>query len=95
MLSNPRVIFLIWLFVLVYAPVLTIAGHFINFSEIYLYCVFLLNIKKIKTFDIAKIHVVALKKVIDFKFCSRKGCRWHGISDEDLRFIMLDDSQEW
>ncbi|HNT51965.1 MAG TPA: hypothetical protein PKH19_01085, partial [Candidatus Syntrophosphaera sp.] len=44
---------------------------------------------------VAKIHVGALKKLVDFKFCSRKGCTWHGISDEDLRYVMLEDSQEW
>jgi ssDNA-binding Zn-finger/Zn-ribbon topoisomerase 1 len=44
---------------------------------------------------IAKIHVSAMKKLADFKFCTRKGCKWHGISDEDLGYIMLEDSQEW
>jgi hypothetical protein len=45
--------------------------------------------------SIAKVHISALKKLIDFRFCSLKGCTWHGISDEDLRYVMLDDSKEW
>lgn len=44
---------------------------------------------------VAKIHISALKKLVDFRFCTRKGCTWHGISDEDLRDVMLDDSKEW
>lgn len=44
---------------------------------------------------VAKIQVSALKKLVDFKFCSRKGCTWHGIADEDLRYVLLEDSQEW
>jgi ssDNA-binding Zn-finger/Zn-ribbon topoisomerase 1 len=45
--------------------------------------------------EIAKIHISAMKKLVDFKFCTRKGCTWHGISDEDLSYVMLEDSREW
>ncbi len=45
--------------------------------------------------EIVGFNVVVLKKVIEFLFCSRKGCRWHGLSDEDLNFIKLEESEEW
>lgn len=45
--------------------------------------------------DLVQINVSAMRKLIDFYFCSRKGCTWHGLSDEDLNYIMLEDSQEW
>jgi ssDNA-binding Zn-finger/Zn-ribbon topoisomerase 1 len=45
--------------------------------------------------DLVRINVSAMRKLIDFYFCSRKGCTWHGLSDEDLNYIMLEDSQEW
>ncbi|MCX6235199.1 MAG: hypothetical protein NT175_10870 [Bacteroidetes bacterium] len=43
----------------------------------------------------AKIAVSASKKIIDFFICSKKGCRWHGLSEEDLYDIQLEDSLEW
>ena len=43
----------------------------------------------------AKIKVSARTKFIDFYICSKKGCRWHGLSDEDLHEIDLEDSMEW
>lgn len=45
--------------------------------------------------DLVQINVSAMRKLIDFYFCSRKGCTWHGLSDEDVNFIKLEDSQEW
>lgn len=45
--------------------------------------------------DLVRINVSAMRRLIDFFFCSRKGCRWHGLSDEDLNYIRLEDSQEW
>jgi ssDNA-binding Zn-finger/Zn-ribbon topoisomerase 1 len=45
--------------------------------------------------ELVRFNVSAMRKVIDFYFCSRKGCRWHGLSDEDLNYIMLEDSTEW
>lgn len=41
------------------------------------------------------ISVLALNKLIDFFFCSKKGCPWHGLSDEDITDIVLEDSNEW
>jgi predicted RNA-binding Zn-ribbon protein involved in translation (DUF1610 family) len=43
----------------------------------------------------AKISVSARTKIIDFYICSKKGCRWHGLSEEDLYDIELEDSLEW
>ena len=45
--------------------------------------------------DLVRINVSAMSKLIDFYFCTRKGCKWHGLSDEDLNYIMLEDSEEW
>lgn len=45
--------------------------------------------------SIAKINVAALSKLINFYICSKKGCTWHGLSDEDLNDIILEDSEEW
>ena len=44
---------------------------------------------------IARITVGAMHKLITFFICLRKGCTWHGISGEDTKLIMLEDSQEW
>jgi predicted RNA-binding Zn-ribbon protein involved in translation (DUF1610 family) len=43
----------------------------------------------------AKIAVSARTKLIDFYLCSKKGCRWHGLDDNDLHDIELEDSLEW
>lgn len=45
--------------------------------------------------DLVQINVSAMRRLIDFYFCSRKGCTWHGLSNEDLNYITLEDSQEW
>ncbi|HUU77316.1 MAG TPA: hypothetical protein VMX55_03160 [candidate division Zixibacteria bacterium] len=45
--------------------------------------------------SIVGIQVAAVSKLIDFYFCSKKGCRWHGLSEEDIRDIILEDSREW
>lgn len=45
--------------------------------------------------EIAKIQVAAMTKMIDFYICSKKGCTWHGLSDEDIQSIILEDSKEW
>ena len=44
---------------------------------------------------IVGIHIAALSKIIDFFFCSKKGCHWHGMSKEDIDDIILEDSDEW
>ncbi|MBM4157438.1 MAG: hypothetical protein FJ216_01500 [Ignavibacteria bacterium] len=43
----------------------------------------------------ARIHISARSKLIDFYICSKKGCRWHGLSEDDINEIKLDDSLEW
>lgn len=45
--------------------------------------------------EIAKIKVAAMSKMIDFFICAKKGCTWHGLSDDDLQDIILEDSPEW
>jgi hypothetical protein len=45
--------------------------------------------------SIAKINVSASTKLIDFYICTKKGCRWHGLSEEDLYNIKLEESDEW
>jgi hypothetical protein len=44
---------------------------------------------------IAKISVTARTKLIDFFICTKKGCKWHGLQEEDLYDIRLEDSLEW
>ncbi len=44
---------------------------------------------------IAKVIVGARTKMIDFYICSRKGCTWHGLNEDDLENIKLEDSLEW
>ena len=45
--------------------------------------------------EVAKIAVAAMSKMIDFYICSKKGCTWHGLSDEDFKYIIFEDSEEW
>ena len=45
--------------------------------------------------NIVGIYVAAISKLIDFYFCSKKGCQWHGLSKEDINDIVLEDSREW
>jgi len=45
--------------------------------------------------EVAKLLVTAMTKMIDFYVCSKKGCTWHGLSDEDLQSIALEDSKDW
>ncbi len=44
---------------------------------------------------IVGVSVAALSKIIDFYFCSKKGCHWHGMSKEDIDDIIIEDSSEW
>lgn len=44
---------------------------------------------------VGAISISARSKLIDFYLCSKKGCRWHGLSEEDINDIKLDDSLEW
>jgi methionyl-tRNA synthetase len=43
----------------------------------------------------AKVTLGAMHKLISFYICLRKGCTWHGLSNEDTKLIMLEDSREW
>ena len=45
--------------------------------------------------EIARMNVSASKRLVDFYICAKKGCRWHGLSKEDLNDIRLEDSLEW
>lgn len=45
--------------------------------------------------EVFKVAVSARTKLLDFYLCSKKGCRWHGLSKEDLNDIRLEDSLEW
>lgn len=44
---------------------------------------------------ISKINVSASTKLIDFYICTKKGCKWHGLSEDDLFSIKLEESDEW
>lgn len=44
---------------------------------------------------VAKIALSARTKLLDFYLCTKKGCKWHGLSEGDLYDIRLDDSDEW
>ncbi len=44
---------------------------------------------------VAKINVGARTKLIDFYICTKKGCKWHGLNEEDFIDIRLEDSLEW
>mgnify|MGYP000880632353 FL=1 len=44
---------------------------------------------------VAAISIGARSKLIDFYICSKKGCRWHGLSEDDINDIKLEDSLEW
>ena len=44
---------------------------------------------------IAKVSVSARTKFIDFYLCTKKGCKWHGLTDKDYEEIRLEDSLEW
>ena len=41
---------------------------------------------------VCSISISARSKLVDFYICSKKGCKWHGLSNEDIRDIKLDDS---
>lgn len=43
----------------------------------------------------AKIAVGARTKLLDFYICTKKGCKWHGLCEEDYYNIRLEDSLEW
>ncbi len=44
---------------------------------------------------VAKILIAALTKIIPLHICTKVGCRWHGLSEEDEKTIQLDDCNDW
>lgn len=44
---------------------------------------------------VAQILVAALTKIIPLYICTKVGCHWHGLSDEDEKTIQLDDCRDW
>jgi hypothetical protein len=44
---------------------------------------------------VARVVLSATRRLVDFHICSKKGCRWHGLSREDLNDIRLEESLEW
>ncbi len=45
--------------------------------------------------NVIRIEVGARTKLIEFYICTKKGCRWHGLSPGDYYDIRLQDSLEW
>jgi ssDNA-binding Zn-finger/Zn-ribbon topoisomerase 1 len=45
--------------------------------------------------NVVRIEVGARTKLIEFYICTKKGCRWHGLSGDDYYDIRLQDSLEW
>lgn len=43
----------------------------------------------------ARVNVGARTKLLDFYICTKKGCKWHGLNEDDLYDIRLEDSLEW
>ncbi len=44
---------------------------------------------------VARIAISTRTRFTDFYICTKKGCRWHGLKDEDMNEIRLDESLEW
>jgi hypothetical protein len=44
---------------------------------------------------LARIKIQAMHNRIDFFICSKRGCKWHGLDDQDIKDIVLEDSEEW
>lgn len=44
---------------------------------------------------VCKMMVSALSKLVTFYICVKEGCRWHGLSKDDMQMILLEDSNEW
>jgi methionyl-tRNA synthetase len=41
------------------------------------------------------VDVAAMRRVIDFYFCSKKGCHWHSLNQKDMNFVLIQDSEYW
>jgi len=44
---------------------------------------------------VVRLDVKAMNKTFSFDICSRKGCKWHGLKEDDLKLMFLEDSDEW
>lgn len=44
---------------------------------------------------VAKILIAALTKIVPLHICTKVGCHWHGLSEEDEKTIQLDDCKDW
>lgn len=44
---------------------------------------------------VARISVGARTRLLDFYICTKKGCKWHGLSKQDYFDIRMEDSLEW
>jgi predicted RNA-binding Zn-ribbon protein involved in translation (DUF1610 family) len=42
-----------------------------------------------------RLRVSAVHMDVDLYICSRMGCHWHGLSQEDQQRLILDSSREW
>lgn len=42
-----------------------------------------------------RVNVGARTKLLDFYICTKNGCKWHGLNEDDLFNIRLEDSLEW
>lgn len=45
--------------------------------------------------QVIKVSALAMSKIFALFVCSKTGYIWHKLCDEDLRDIMLQDSNEW
>lgn len=44
---------------------------------------------------VSRILIAALTKIVPLHICTKIGCHWHGLSEEDERTIQLDDCNDW
>jgi hypothetical protein len=42
-----------------------------------------------------RVNIGARTKLLDFYICTKVGCKWHGLNENDLFDIRLEDSLEW
>jgi predicted RNA-binding Zn-ribbon protein involved in translation (DUF1610 family) len=45
--------------------------------------------------QVVHLDVAAHTKLVDFYFCSKKGCYWHGLDADDMESVLLEDSNAW
>lgn len=44
---------------------------------------------------LAGIKINAMHHMLDFFICSKRGCHWHGLEEDDIKKIELEDSEDW